>query len=116
MKIIDIANLIQGKIVSENKQDDREITSAYCCDMLSLVMKNAQADMALITIQTNMNAVAVCVLMESPVMILAEGIKIEEKSLEKANEEDISIIETALSSYEICGLLYQAGIPSVPIK
>lgn len=116
MKIVDIANLIQGKIISKNSQDNRDITSAYCCDMLSLVMKNAQADMALITIQTNMNAVAVCVLMEAPLMILTEGIKIEEKSLEKANEEDIAVIESPLSSFEVCGLLYQSGIPSVPLK
>lgn len=116
MKINEIAQLVRGKIVSRDTSDDREITSAYCCDMLSLVMKNAQADMALVTIQTNMNAVAVCVLMESPLIIITEGIHIEEKSLEKANDEDISVIETPLSSFEVCGLLYSSGLPSVPIK
>ena len=116
MKITEIAEWIKGSIVSKSTDNERDITSAYCCDMLSLVMKNAQAGMALITIQTNMNAVAVCVLMEAPLIIITEGIKIEEKSLEKANAEDISVIETALSSYEVCGLLYSKGLAPVAIK
>lgn len=116
MKINDIAKLLQGTIVSRSTDNDREITSVYCCDMLSLVMKNAQAGMGLVTIQTNMNAVAVCVLMEAPLIIISEGIKIEERSLEKANSENISVIETALSSYEVCGLLYSKDLASVEIK
>lgn len=116
MKINDIVKLLGAKIVTSESDLDREVISAYTCDMLSLVMKNATADMALITIQTNLNVVAVSVLMEVPLIILAEGIKIEEKSLAKANEENIVVIETNLSAYEISGKLYMAGVPSVSIK
>ena len=116
MKIENIVKLLNAKVVTSGSNFDIDITSAYTCDMLSLVMKNATANMALITIQTNLNVVAVSVLMEVPLIILAEGIRIEDKSLEKANEEDVVIIESELSAYEISGKLYQAGIPSVIIK
>ncbi len=116
MKIQEIVKILNAKVVTNNSDIDRDVTSAYTCDMLSLVMKNAVADMALITIQTNLNVVAVSVLMEVPLIILAEGINIEEKSLSKANDENIVVVESGLSAYEISGKLYAAGIPSVNIK
>lgn len=110
MKINEIATAISGKIISQNNNSDTDILFAYTSDLLSMVLKNAVSDMALITIQSNINAVAVCVLMESPLLILAEGVKADSNALDKANEENVCIIESPLSAYAISGILYSNNI------
>jgi len=92
---------------------EREITCGYACDLLSWVMSHGKAGMAWVTVQTHMNVVAVAALHEMACVIVPEGIEVDEKSVERAAEEGIAVFSTAKSAYEVCGLLYQAGVPAV---
>ena len=67
--------------------------------------------MAWVTVQTHMNVIAVASLMEMAAVIIPEGIEIEGPSLEKAKDEGIHVVQTALTAYEICARLAKAGLP-----
>ena len=90
-----------------NSGEDREITSVYCCDLLSVVMGKGKADSAWVTVMGNINSAAVAVLVDIGVIVLAENTKPDENLLNKAKDENLTILgstepifETALKIYK----------------
>ncbi|NSW89159.1 MAG: AraC family transcriptional regulator [Firmicutes bacterium] len=90
------------RVLTGDKGLEREITGVYVCDLLSWVMSHANKGDAWITVQTHLNTVAVAVLLEIPCIIVPEGIKVEEATIKKASEENIVVLSSEMSAYEIC--------------
>ena len=111
MTVAELSNLIQGRCLTPGLDAGREVTCGYACDLLSWVMSHGEEGMAWVTVQTHMNVVAVAVLAEMACVILPESIDMEEESLNKAISEDMIVLSSPLTSYEICGRLNAAGIP-----
>lgn len=70
---------------------ENEITSTYCCDLLSIVMGKAPAGCAWVTVMGNMNSVAVASLAEIGAIILADGVKPDSNAIKRAEENGINI-------------------------
>ena len=111
MTVAELSNLIQARCLTPGLDAGREVTCGYACDLLSWVMSHGEEGMACVTVQTHMNVVAVAVLAEMACVILPESIDMEEESLNKAISEDMIVLSSPLTSYEICGRLNAAGIP-----
>lgn len=86
--------------------ENREIESVYCCDLLSIVMSKATENCAWITIMNNLNSVAVASLIDMSCIVIAGGIDADATLLMKATEQGINILlssepifETALKIY-----------------
>ena len=104
----DIVEKLNLKVVSGDI--DREVSGGYSSDLLSDVIANAQKDNIWITLQIHINIVAVANLQELAGIILIGGRKPEEATLKKAKQENIPILLTELSTFEIVGKLYEMGI------
>ena len=89
---------------------ETQIKGCYCGDLLSWVMAHGREGMAWITVQTHMNVIAVATLHDMACVIIPEGIKVENDVVEKADEEGICILVSALTAYEISGRMHDAGI------
>lgn len=110
MKICEVAEKLNLKIITEKVGTDREVVGAYCCDLLSWVMSHGKKDNAWITVQIHPNIVAVAVLLELSCIIIPEDIEVEKITIDKAREENIPILVSKESSYSICGKLMKLGI------
>jgi hypothetical protein len=105
MKVKDLL-AIEG-IKSVNTADaEREITSVYCGDLLSIVMSKAPADSAWVTVMGNVNSVAVATLAEISVIILAENAVMDSVALEKAVSEEINVLRTEHPVFETALNIY----------
>lgn len=111
MTVQELIALTGAKDMTPDAPKDREVTCGYTCDLLSWVMAHGKAGMAWITVQTHMNVIAVASLMEMAAVIIPEGIEMEEPSLQKARDEEINVLSTKLTAYEICARLAAAGLP-----
>ena len=80
----------------------REIGGAYCGDLLSWVMGNAEPDSAWVTIMPNVNVAAVAALTDVACVILAEGVKPDGVLSERASKEELPLLASPLSAYELC--------------
>ncbi len=109
MTIQQLAQHIQAQILAPG-DSQTEVTSGYVCDLLSWVMANGRQDMAWVTVQTHLNVIAVASLHDMACVILPDSIGMEEAVLKKAVEEDIAVLSSPLSAYDICGLLYREGL------
>lgn len=111
MKVHELLPLIEAENLTPSVSMDKDVLCGYTCDLLSWVMAHGQEGMAWVTVQTHLNVIAVAVLSEMACVILPESINMEKESLEKAAAENMCVLKTALSGYEICGRLHAAGVP-----
>jgi len=101
-----------GSRVLTGEYEDREIVCGYTCDLLSHVMGKGQADMAWITVQAHMNVIAVAALLDFACVIIPEGLPVDETIISKAASEDIIILSSDMTAYELVKLLADQGVPS----
>lgn len=111
MKINDILKNEEFYLVTgKNSDADREIKGCYIGDLLSLAMAKVEEGFLWITIQTNINVVAVSSLKDASCVIVADGYQIEECVKNKAEDEGVMIISTKLSAYEVASYLTKSGL------
>lgn len=101
MKLSEIADKLEFKVVTDSEFEDREVSGGYTGDLLSWVMGRAECDNIWITIMTNINIVAVATLTDVACILLSEGVTPEEDVIKKANEQGIVIMSSEMSSYEL---------------
>lgn len=106
MTVLDIVNTLQMKVFSGQEGLIRQVTGGYASDLLSDVMGNAREGEVWVTLQTHKNIMAVASLKDLAAIILVNGAKPDTDSLEESNRENLPVLGTELSSFEICGKLY----------
>lgn len=111
MKVSELASLIEAKNLTPNVTDDKEVLCGYTCDLLSWVMAHGVEGMAWVTVQIHMNVIAVAVLAEMACVIMPENIDMPEDSLKKAEDEGLTVLQSPLTAFAICGRMAAAGIP-----
>ncbi len=81
---------------------DTEISGVYVGDFLSRAMSRVGADNVWITIMANTNVVAVASLTDAACILLAEGVMLSEEALFAAKENDITVLSSPDSAYDLC--------------
>lgn len=100
--------MIVNKIIESNKftlineGDDltKEVTSVFCCDLLSIAMSRANQGCAWVTVMANVNTIAVGSLVDVSCIILAEGTVFDKPALEKAIKEGLTVFSTDMPIFE----------------
>jgi len=110
MKVRDLIEKLNFRLITEETTLDKEITGLYCGDLLSWVMSRAKQGNAWITVQTHVNIIAVATLVEMSCIIIPESIEIDPETISRANQENITIISTNLNAYEIFCKIYELGL------
>ena len=90
------------------EEDDREIETCYCGDLLSWVMGKCPADSAWVTIMSNQNVAAVAVLCDTACAILSENVQPDAELLEKAEKQGINLLGSEMDEYQLCWKLKEA--------
>lgn len=89
---------------------DREVSGAYCSDLLSDVMGGARPGEVWVTVQSHLNVVAVAALKELAAVVICGGRSVEDSILKKASEEGVAILLAKQSAFEVCGRLWELGL------
>lgn len=85
-------------------EGERDISSVYCCDLLSVVMGRAPADSAWVTVIGNVNTIAVATLADVACIVLAEGFSFDADAL-RAAEGKVTLLTSERPVYETaCGI------------
>ena len=107
MKLGRIVKELGLEVKSKVSALDMEVSGGYASDLLSDVIANAEKDNIWITLQIHENIVGVAVLKVLAGIVMVNGRKPEEETLEKAEQETIPIMVTELPAFEIVGRLYR---------
>lgn len=110
MTVKDLCGSLKLTLAAGGGGMDKEVSGCYIGDLLSLAMSRVQESNVWITIQTNINIVAVSVLTEAACVILCDGQKPDEAAVKKADAEDIPLLTSESSAYELACKLAELGI------
>lgn len=107
MKVNDLVKELGLTIFCSQGGLQTNITGGYTCDLLSDVMGHIDEGMLWITMQTHQNIVAIASLKELSAVVIVNGALPDEETIRKGMEEDIPLLGTPLSAFEITGKIYQ---------
>ncbi|MEW6457263.1 MAG: DRTGG domain-containing protein [Acidobacteriota bacterium] len=110
MNLNEIIKKLNLEIITAKDRLDVQITGGYASDLLSDVIANTVKGNIWLTLQTHQNIVAVAILKELSGIILVNNRKPEEETIKKAQQENVPILISKLSTFELAGQLYQLGI------
>lgn len=110
MVVEDVIDQLQLKIVAGEKGLSKKITSGFVGDLLSVVMGKSKEGAIWITIQSHVNIIAVAVLNDLSCIVITEGFEVDQETIAKANEENIPILTTTDSSFNIVKGLLELGL------
>ncbi|MEW6522697.1 MAG: DRTGG domain-containing protein [Bacillota bacterium] len=105
MKVSQLATALNLQLENGGSLD-RQVTGAYCSDMLSDVMANGREGQLWITVQTHQNVAAVATLMSLCAVIVTGGKRPSKELLAKAEDEAVPVLTTGLTTFEVAGRIY----------
>lgn len=111
MKLKEIKEKLNLKVLTAKEKLNTEVSSAYTSDLLSDVMAHSKKGNLWITLQTHQNVVAVAKLKDLAGIIIVNNRKPEEETLKKAKEENLPLLTTSDNAFTISGKLYQMFNP-----
>ena len=87
------------------------VSGGYAGDLLSWVMSRAEEGQIWVTIMTNINILAVASLSGVSAIVVAEGAEVSSEVIDKANEQEINLLRSKLSAFDIvCSIGRNIGI------
>ena len=91
--------------ISNEADTAKEVSGVYAGDLLSWVMGRAEADSVWVTIMSNINVIAVASLSGVACVVLSEGVVPDEDAVKRAEIQEINLLSTTKTSYEVCAAL-----------
>jgi hypothetical protein len=85
-------------------------SAGYMSDLLSCVMAGAAKQGIWITLQAHTNIVAVAALIDLCAVIITEGAEPDAATIQKANQEGVTLFSTSKPSFMIAGKLWEMGL------
>jgi predicted transcriptional regulator len=110
LKLSEIAERLQLEIRTGANRLDAVVTRGYASDLMSDVMANATEGDLWVTLQTHQNIVAVAVMKALAGIILVSGREPEEETVRKAEAEEVPILISKISTFELVGRLFELGL------
>jgi predicted transcriptional regulator len=101
-----IVRLLDLKVFSGLDKLKTEVLDGYTGDLLSDVMANSKEGDIWMTRQVHQNIIAVASLKDHAGIILVHGAEPAKDTLEKAMKENIPVMGTNLSGFELAGRIY----------
>jgi serine kinase of HPr protein (carbohydrate metabolism regulator) len=110
LKLPEVIKKLGLKVRSAQGVLDRTISGGYVSDLLSDVMGHSQKDNIWVTLQVHPNIVAVAVLKELAGIIVVNGREPAPETIAQAEKQQVPILVSELSAFELVGRLYGLGI------
>jgi Predicted transcriptional regulator containing CBS domains len=113
MDVSELIKLINGKLLNPNANLTREIKGGCGADLMSDVLASIQPEAVLLTGLCNPQVVRTAQMSDVAAIILVRGKTPPQETIDLATQEQIALISSPFGMFELCGRLYQAGLPSL---
>ncbi len=110
MKVKEIIEKLNLEVKAGMNRLDNEITGGYASDLLSDVMANSKEGNIWITLQIHQNIIAVAEMKELSGIVIINNREPEKETIKKAEEENMPIMISKMTAFELIGRLYALGI------
>lgn len=104
-----VKELIDSNIfntINIGEELEREISTPFCCDLLSIAMSSAPTDCAWVTVMGNINTLAVATLTDAACIVLAGNSALDESAIKKLKVQNITVFSTELLIFDAALKIY----------
>ena len=116
MTVSDMVRITNAKILLGEDQQDLQINSAFCSDLMSDVLAFVTEDTVLITGLMNPHVIRTSEMLDLRCILFVRGKTPSQEILDAAEELGIVVLSTGHSAFTSCGLLYEAGMRGIMIR
>lgn len=116
MKIKEILEISEGKLLTSKSDLDVEAKGAFAADLMSDVLASIQPDAVLLTGLCNPQVVRTALIADVKAVIFVRGKDPVVETIELADQENIPLISSPFGLYELSGRLFQAGLATLEKK
>ena len=113
MKLNEVLQVIEGKVISTDVNLEAEATSGGGADLMSDVLVFAQEGMLLMTGLTNPQVVRTAEMAGIAAIVFVRGKIPPPETIALATQKGIPLLASQFTMFETCGRLYQAGLPAL---
>ncbi len=106
MKLNEIKEILNAKVICGDDMLDREVTSAFASDMMSDVLAYAKTDSVLLTGLVNPQTIRTALMLDMQCVVFVRAKKLTDDVISLANESGIVVLTTDYRMFETCGKLY----------
>ena len=110
MKLSEVREILNAKVITGEKFLDREVKSAFGSDLMSDVLAFVKDHALLLTGLVNGQVVRTAEMMDIKAIVFVRGKEPTEDIRELAEEYSMVIMSTDYTLYPSCGKLYMAGL------
>ena len=110
MNISQIIEHPQFSLINSITNIADNVEGIFACDLLSHVMGFAQEGNILITVLNNLNVLGVAHLLELSGVVFSHNVKVQQQIIDKANELQIPLISTSLTTAQAVVVLKEMGV------
>lgn len=110
MKVGQIRDLLDAKVLAGEDMLDREVISACGSDLMSDVLAYVKEQTVLLTGLTNPHVIRTAEMLDVTAIVFVRGKAPMEEIISMAEERGLIILTTQYTLYEACGILYQSGL------
>lgn len=110
MKISDIQNLLDAKVICCEENIGKHVYSACGCDLMSDVLAYVKDQAVLLTGLVNPQVIRTAVMMDMVCIVFVRSKTPSQDMIDLAKDSGIVIMNTDKRLYEACGLLYTNGL------
>ena len=113
MNIRELIHIIDGTLISQHANLNREIKGGFGADLMSDVLASIQPEAVLLTGLCNPQVVRTAQMADVAAVVLVRGKQPPVETIRLANEENVPLISTPYGMFEVCGRLHLSGMPSL---
>ncbi len=113
MRLEEVVTLISGKILTAAPDLQTEVAGGCGADLMSDVLASAQPQAVLLTGLCNPQVVRTAQIADVAAIVFVRGKLPTPDVIDLANTEGIPLITSPYGTFELCGRLYRAGLPSL---
>lgn len=110
MKLNEIVQKLNGKVLNSKINLEIEVKGAGGADLMSDVLASIQPQAILLTGLCNPQVVRTAMMADVLAIVLVRGKTPPTETVQLAENERIPLISTPYGMFEACGILYQAGL------
>ncbi len=112
MKLRDVLQIIEGKVISENVDLDTEVTTGGGADLMSDVLAFANEGMLLMTGLTNPQVIRTAEMAGTAAIVFVRGKIPPPETIALARQRGIPLLASQYTMFETCGRIFAAGLPA----
>ncbi len=113
MKLQEIANKIDGRVITATNNGSMTYDMAFASDLMSDVLTLQNDNMVLITGLATLQTIRTAEMADINCIIFVRNKKVTAEMVKLASDSGIDIIECRYSMFRTSGLLFQSGLKPV---